>query len=351
MKVAIYALAKNESANIPRWEESCREADVRVVTDTGSSDGTPEMLESAGVTVAHGSPLPWRWDDAHNLSLMHVPGDVDVAIRLDLDEALDPGWREGLEADWKADTTKLRYWYWWSHDLRFLGDRVHARLGYRWQGATHEGLVRWSGEEVQDKSDRVVIRHHRQPGKQHKSDLTLLRQAVRENPVDARMQWYFARELGYAGDAECRDAFERYLRMPGGSPHERAYAHRMLAKLIPEKSPRHLLAALIESPHEPEVTLETAEKAWEMGDYVAALYWARQSASCPQENMCHASDPRSYSHVAHDLACSAAMKIGRYSEALAHAREAALRCPGDERLIGNLRLLETMETEDGPKAE
>ena len=119
MKVAIYALAKNEAANVARWEESCRDADVRVVTDTGSADDTVQLLEAAGVTVARGAPIPWRWDDAHNLSLMHVPADVDVAIRLDLDEALDPGWRAALEAAWKPETTKLRYWYWWSDALRF----------------------------------------------------------------------------------------------------------------------------------------------------------------------------------------------------------------------------------------
>lgn len=351
MKVAIYALAKNEAANVARWEESCRDADVRVVTDTGSTDDTVQLLEAAGVTVARGAPIPWRWDDAHNLSLMHVPADVDVAIRLDLDEALDPGWRAALEAAWKPETTKLRYWYWWSDALRFRCDRIHSRSGYRWAGATHEGLVRWDGAEVQTFNDEVVIRHHRQPGKMHKSDLSLLRQAVRENPADARMQWYFARELDYAGEAEARDSFERYLRMPGGSPHERAYARRVLARLEPSNASRHLFHALTESPDEPEVTVAVAEKAWEMGDYVGTLYWARQAVSCPEESMSHASDPRAYSDVAPDLAASAAMKLGRYAEALRHAREALRRSPSDERLAKNVRLLETMESEDGPKAE
>lgn len=350
MKVAIYALARNESANVARWEESCREADVRVVTDTGSTDDTVQLLEAAGVAVARGTPIPWRWDDAHNLSLMHVPADVDVAIRLDLDEAIDPGWRDALEAAWKPETTKLRYWYWWSDELRFLCDRVHSRSCYRWQGATHEGLVCWSGDEVQATSERLVIRHHRQPGKTHKSDLTLLRQAVRENPLDTRMQWYLARELDYAGDPRAREAFERYLRMPGGNPHERAYACRVLSKLDPEKASRHLFAALVESPAEPEVTTFIAEKAWGMGDHVGALYWARQAASCPPASMSHASDARAYSEVAPDLAASAAMKLGRHSEALGHAREALRRSPDDERLAKNVRLLETMESEDGPKA-
>ncbi|NBX34541.1 hypothetical protein EBR16_04175, partial [bacterium] len=39
-----------------------------------------ELLEAAGVTVARGAPIPWRWDDAHNLSLMHAPADALQAL-------------------------------------------------------------------------------------------------------------------------------------------------------------------------------------------------------------------------------------------------------------------------------
>ena len=38
MRIGVYALAKNVAGFVERWEGSCREADVRVVTDTGSSD-------------------------------------------------------------------------------------------------------------------------------------------------------------------------------------------------------------------------------------------------------------------------------------------------------------------------
>lgn len=351
MRVAIYALARNEAANVERWESSCREADVRVVTDTGSTDNTVELLEAAGVKVARGAPIPWRWDDAHNLSLMHAPADADVVIRLDLDEALDPGWRDALERDWKPETTKLRYWYWWSHEVRFRCDRIHARTGYRWTGATHEGLVRWDGEEVQTQSDGVVIRHHRQPGKTHKTDLTLLRQAVRENPADARMQWYFARELDYADDAACVEEFTKYLAMQGGAPNERAYARRVMGRRDQRGRARHMLGSMLESPLEPEAYVHVAELAWAKGDPVGTLYWARQALNCSDENRSHASDPACYSHLVPDLACSAAMQMGRYGEALRHAREALARNPADERLAKNVRILETMESEDGPKAE
>lgn len=349
MRVAIYALARNEIANVERWEASCREADVRVVTDTGSTDGTVEALEALGVDVCHGCVSPWRWDDAHNLSLMHVPADVDVCIRLDLDESLDPGWRQALEGDWKPETTKLRYWYHWSSTVRFLCDRVHARAGYRWQSATHEGLVRWAGPEVQTKSDSFTIRHHRDPGKKHSTDLTLLRQAVAENPTDARMHWYLARELDYADDPACVEAFLKYLSMPGGSPNERAYARRVLAARDEKKRSRHMLGAMLEAPHEPESYLSVAEVAWGMKDAVATLYFCRQALACHPDGQSHTSDPRAYGSRPAELAFSAAWILGLREEAEKHLREAAVREPTGERITANLAALERMEIEQGPK--
>ena len=349
MKIAIYALAKNESANVKRWEASCRDADVRVVTDTGSTDNTVELLEAAGVTVAHGAPIPWRWDDAHNLSLMHVPADADVAIRLDLDEALDPGWREALEAAWTPETTKLRYPYWWSPDFRFRCDRIHSRHGYRWAGPTHEGLVRWSGTEVQTFTDEVVIRHFREVGKTHKSDLELLTRAVEENQTDARMHWYYARELDYAGDKRAGAAFASYLRMPGGAPNERAYARRSLARLDEKGANSHILAAMLEAPTEPEAHLYVAQMGWQKRDAVATLYWARQAYHCDRESMSHTSDVAAYGDLSADLCYSAAFELGLYSEALEYAREAARRNPGERRHAENVAAIERMVVADGPK--
>ena len=114
MRIAVYALARNERKHVDEWAASCHEADFRVVTDTGSTDGTVEALMDRGVTVCHGYVCPWRWDDAHNLSLNHVPPDADVCIRLDLDERLQPGWRQAVERAWTGDVNNLRYQYVWS---------------------------------------------------------------------------------------------------------------------------------------------------------------------------------------------------------------------------------------------
>ena len=218
MKLGVYALAKNEEKHVHDWAKSCADADVRVVTDTGSTDSTALWLRQCGVTVAEGYVCPWRWDEAHNLSLHHLPPDVDVAIRLDLDERLQPGWRQAIEDVWKDGVNNVRYRYVWSWKadgspgVWFMCDRVHARHGFRWTQPTHEGLVCWTGHKVQAIADGLEIHHHRDAGKVHKTDLTLLRVAVRESPNDPRARWYLARELGYAGAPETAAEFLAYLK-------------------------------------------------------------------------------------------------------------------------------------------
>lgn len=342
MIIGVYALARNEAGNVARWADSCREADCRVVTDTGSTDDTVALLEARGVSVTRGHVIPWRWDHAHNLSLHHLPADVDVAIRLDLDEVLEPGWRAGVVRAWqeRPEATKLRYWYQWSPALRFRSDRIHLRAGYHWTGATHEGLVRWSGPEVQAVTDDVRITHHRDPAKRHSTDLTLLRQAVREAPGDARMAWYLARELDYGDDAETVPAFRAYLEMPGGTPHERAYACRVLARRLPDETGTWLLRALQESPHEPEAHLLLGRAAWDAGDAVGALYWCRRAAVANAERQNHASDPAAYGSAPADMAATAAYCLGLREEAATHAAEAFRRQPDDRRLAEQLARLQ-----------
>ena len=59
MRVAIYAIALNEAANVPAWFASAREADHILLLDTGSTDRTIEIARVGGV-----EPDPQQ-DEAH----------------------------------------------------------------------------------------------------------------------------------------------------------------------------------------------------------------------------------------------------------------------------------------------
>jgi glycosyltransferase involved in cell wall biosynthesis len=73
LKVYVYAICKNEEANVPRWVESMREADGIYVLDTGSDDATVARLKENQVTVAEKIISPWRFDTARNASLGACP--------------------------------------------------------------------------------------------------------------------------------------------------------------------------------------------------------------------------------------------------------------------------------------
>ena len=341
MKIGIYALAKNESRHAAEWAAATAAADVRVVTDTGSSDDTREILRGAGVTVAESAIVPWRWDVAWTQALCNLPADVDVAFRVDLDERPQAGWREAIEAAWDGEANNLVYDYWWSMRpdgsplLQFHCDRVHARSGFVWRQATHEGLVCWSGEVRRKLAVGLVVEHHRDPGKAHASDMTLLRVAVRESPADARARWYLAREMDYAGMPTAAAEFAGYLKMAGGSPTERSYAFRRLASITGD--PRHLERAMKEAPAEPDAWERMSLVAHHQERWEESATLAEQAIKSPAAT--HATDPLAKARSA-ELASIALWHLGRRSDALTHAKSAAAQLHWDERIVGNAAAME-----------
>lgn len=341
MKLGIYALAKNEARHAAEWAAATVAADVRVVTDTGSSDDTREILRAAGVTVAESAIVPWRWDVAWTQAMCNLPADLDIAFRVDLDERPQPGWREAIEAAWDGTANNLVYDYWWSMKpdgspmLRFHCDRVHARSGFVWRQATHEGLCCWSGEKRQKLADGLVVEHHRDAGKIHKSDLTLLRVAVSESPGDARARWYLAREMDYAGMPTAAAEFAAYLKMAGGTPTERSYALRRLASITGD--PRHLERAAKEAPGEPDAWERLALAAHHQENWEASAALAEQAIAATAAT--HATDPLAKARAA-ELASIALWHLGRKADALTHARAAAAQLHWDERIVGNAAAME-----------
>ena len=91
VKIAVYAISKNEEKFVERWVNSMNEADEIYVADTGSTDNTVELLKQKGVIVNSVKIEPWRFDDARNKSLEFVSDDVDICVCTDLDEVFTKG--------------------------------------------------------------------------------------------------------------------------------------------------------------------------------------------------------------------------------------------------------------------
>ena len=314
MRVAVYAIAKNEATNVARFMRSCRDADVVVVTDTGSDDGTPGLLRKLGAQVHEVRIEPWRFDEARNVALDNVPENIDVCISIDLDETLQPGWREALEAAWTEDAIRGSYWYvaeWMDKEQtipKVTGWRtkVHRRHGFRWHRPVHEevrsnGII---GQHVH--LPGVVVHHHRLMPTDY---VALLDQIIAENPEEVTA--YLQRggdHLKLENYAQAVADYEAYLRLEQDNTplacHRRALARIAMAQAL-HKDKREagtvlqqLLAAAAEDPNCREAWVYLAD-AWSgLGNWSAAYGAAMTALSITErgpgacEEICWGDYPR-----------------------------------------------------------
>lgn len=219
MKIAVYAICKNERKHIEGFLENTREADYVVICDTGSTDHTIEGVFSwlrenkddhtpRGLIQTHRiNVMPFRFDVARTTALALVPPDVDICVSLDLDERLEPGWRQAIERciragqDMKQPVTRIWARYHTEGLQPFLHDsRVHSRFGYRWDHPCHECIVPYGIDEHQVASDSLQIMHHPDKSKVRTHYLDLLGIGIDEGHKAAgaglrRRIFYYAREL------------------------------------------------------------------------------------------------------------------------------------------------------------
>lgn len=358
VKIVVYAISKNEAQFVDRWMDSMQEADQVVVLDTGSQDDTVQRLQARGARVVSETITPWRFDTARNRSLELVDADADICVCTDLDELFHPGWRRLLEAAWAPGTGQAYYRYTWSfgphgeEGVVFWREKIHARQGYQWVHPVHEVLA-WKGEGAPAPAitiEGIQLDHHPDPGKSRGQYLGLLEQSVQEDPEDDRNMHYLGREYLYRGRwDDCIATLQRHLSMPRARwADERCASMRYIAQSYQHKGDRAAaqnwyLRAVAEAPHLREPYVELAQLLYEQGRWDGVLFFtecALQITQRPRSYICEAAP---WGSLPHDLRAMAFYQTGRIPQALEQWR-LALQCePGNERLLGNVRLLEGME--------
>lgn len=345
LKICVYAISKNEEQFVERWAKSAKDADLLLVADTGSTDNTVSECKNNGVAVHSIVVSPWRFDRARDASLALVPSDIDVCVSLDLDEVLEPGWREEIERLWASDTTRMRYMYNWGSGLLFKYEKIHARSGYRWHHPCHEAL-RPDGriKEVWVETDKLLVRHLPDPAKSRGQYLDLLKLSVDEDPHCPRNAFYYARELSFYGRwDEAISACERYLSMPGADwSDERAYALRVIGKCHEAKgnisqAEFSYWRAANEAPHTREPHVALALLHYNHGNWAACYAAAHKALTIKDRPAVYTCDPASWGALPHDLLAIASWRLGFREEALAQGQIAASLDPNDERLQENLK--------------
>lgn len=347
LNITVYAISKNEAAHVARFCESAKDADRIVVADTGSDDGTQDLLRQHGAIVHEISIKPWRFDDARNAALSLLPADTDICVSLDLDEVLQPGWREEVERAWLPGTTRLRYIFDWSQGIRFFSEKIHARSGYRWHHPCHERIVPDRLTEVWREIPSLLVVHEPDPSKSRGQYLDLLRISIEEDPNCARNAFYYARELSFyqRWDDAIREG-KRYLTLPAANwADERCYAMRVIGKSYSAKGDQNealkwLRAACSEAPGTREPWCDLAEETYKQARWPESYGAALTALRITHRPIVYTSEPASWGPKPHDLAAVAAWNLGLISESLKYAKAAIDLDPSDLRLRRNLELIQ-----------
>jgi glycosyltransferase involved in cell wall biosynthesis len=344
LKICVNAISKNEAQFVKRFYESAKDADLIILADTGSTDGTADLARECGITVYDISITPWRFDLARNAALALVPADVDVIVSLDLDEVLEPGWREEIERVWTPETTRLRYKFDWGHGILFYYEKIFAKKGYRFHHAVHEyPRPDLRIKEVYAQTDKLLVSHHPDPTKSRGQYLDLLRMAVKEDPRCPRNAFYFARELTfYRLWDEAIEALNAYLNMPEATwPNERCYAMRLLGQAYDEKldywtALKWFRMSIAEAPGTREPWVDFAMSCYKKHLWKECHHAATMALSIVDRELVYTCDPEVWGSKPHDLAAISAFHLGMKDEAIRHGAEAVRLSPDDERLIRNL---------------
>jgi len=347
MKIAVYAISKNEEMFVERFCASAKEADLILIADTGSTDKTVELAEQCGAKVEHITITPWRFDDARNAALALVPRDIDICVSLDLDEELQPGWREEIERVWKEDTTRLRYKFDWGAGIAFYYEKIHARHGYRWTHPCHEYPIPYLISENYAQTDMLLVVHKPDNTKSRGQYLHLLKMSVEEDPNDPRNAFYYARELSFHRQwAEAIRECERYLALPGANwPNERCYAYRVMSRCYAElgdwnNAIRCARLGVVEAPGTREPWCEIAKLAYQRQQWAECYGAAMSALAIKNRELVYTVDPEVWGALPHDYASIAAWNLGLKEQAITQAKLALQFSPDDVRIAANLEMME-----------
>lgn len=346
-KICVYAISKNEEKFVKRWADSAREADLLLIADTGSTDDTVKIAKECGVVTHEICITPWRFDHARNASIALIPKDIDICVSLDVDEIMEPGWRQEIEKVWTKDTTRLRYMFDWGCGISFQYEKIHARHGYFWHHPCHEyptpdGRI----NERYAYTGKLLVSHHPDPTKSRGQYLDLLALSVKEDPHCPRNAFYYARELSFYGKwEEALVECDRYLALPNATwMNERCYAHRVKAKCYEnlrrwDEAEKSFHAACGEAPNTREPWCGLAMVMYTQRRWEECFAFAMRALKIVDREKVYTCDPMVWGAQPHDLASISAWNLGLHKIALEQAKLAVEKEPENERLQNNLKLI------------
>ncbi|MFF2078460.1 glycosyltransferase [Kitasatospora sp. NPDC058162] len=277
--ICLCMIVKDEAAVIERCLASVRDlVDTWVVSDTGSTDGTQELVRRALAGIpGELHEEPWT-NFGHNrtLNIRHARGKADYLLLIDADMVVR---REGPLPELTADSYLLRH----AADLEYRIKRlVRGTVDWRYEGSTHEYLTTDQPDRPAE-LDALVIEHFADGGSRSdkfERDARLLGEELERDPANSRAVFYLAQTMRDLGrTAEAIELYRRRAGM-GGWPEEVYYALLQVGVLTAEagdwpSAMDALLRAWESRPGRLEACYQLTSHLRRMGRYQAAHAFAR----------------------------------------------------------------------------
>ena len=181
-KVCVYAICKNEIQMIEQWLERAKEADYIVVLDTGSTDGTWELLQQKAIICAQEIIAPFRFDVARNKAMNLIPKDCDICLPLDIDQYATKDFVKKIKQHWRKELSALimpQYYITTNTCGRWF---AHSRNNIVWNYPVYE-QISFNGSTKQI-TDIIIIHIWDKDKNSHQIYSELANLAIQENPQD-----------------------------------------------------------------------------------------------------------------------------------------------------------------------
>ncbi len=283
-RLALCMIVRDEAPVIERCIDSVRDlVDSWVICDTGSTDGTPELIRDLLADLpGELHHTPWV-DFGHNRTelMERARGVADHLLLLDADMTVE---QVAPLGDLTADAYMLRE----EGDLDFGVLRLVDGDRHWWyEGSTHEFLCT-DGRVEQDDLPALRVRHHADGSSRSGKllrDLGLLRRDVARGDDTPRTAFYLAQTYRDLGRRD--SALEWYRRRVelGGWDEEVFYAALQAGVLLRDEgidvAAGALLSAWQRRPTRAEPLYELARAYREQGSYDLALLFAERGLALP----------------------------------------------------------------------
>lgn len=208
-KTAAYTILKNEKSYIEKWLYYAKPYDYQVLLDTGSTDGSWELLQdlaksNPGLIIEQKIFTPWRFDVARRYNLAMIPTDVVWCLSPDMDEYFSINTVDEMDriietvpsvTNIACDRLDI-----YSRTVRvgppnFIPtNKIHLRADYTWAQPIYEHLSWIHKDRYENElySDDIFLIHDQDFLKPERSALyiNMLEEEYSTNPTNVWCLWF-----------------------------------------------------------------------------------------------------------------------------------------------------------------